>query len=116
MKRVSQADYKKFKESFLYWREKFGLTQYQIYFEHAKLNSAFANIVVDEQGKVATVKLCTENSGLDAKVFNPEKNGKHEAIHLLLHRLAWLGEQRYTASSEISDEEEAAVTRLEYVL
>ena len=42
----------------------------------------------------------------------PEKHALHEALHLLLHRVGWLGEQRWTGSDEISNEQEALVNRL----
>jgi hypothetical protein len=115
--KTSKAYFKRFKKAFLYWQEKLGLTQYCVRFFHEKLGDNYAELKVGEQEKAACVYLTTELSGRDVTSDEgPEDHAKHEAIHLLLHRIGWLGEQRWTASDEIHDEAEAVVVRLEKVL
>ena len=115
MRKTSKAYFNIFKKTFLEYQESFGLTQYRIIFRHEKLNDYFATLNVNEQGKLAVVSLATKISR-PKEDDSPESHAKHEAIHLLLYRLGWLGEQRWTASDEAHDEMEAIVTRLEKVL
>lgn len=117
MKKTSKADFNKFKREFMYWVDVFGLKGYKIYFHHEPLNSSYADIDTDEAGKLADVRynsLLTDHK--KKKSFGPESVAKHEAIHLLLSRLFYLGVQRYTASGEIANEEEKLVRILEKVL
>jgi len=115
--RTSKAYFNKFKKAFLHWQQKLGLTQYNVKFFHEKLDGSYAELKVGEQEKVACVYLTTELTGRDVTSDEgPEAHAKHEAIHLLLHRIGWLGEQRFTGSDEIHDEAEAVTVRLEKVL
>jgi len=115
--KISKAYFNRFKKAFLYWQNLFGLTQYKIYFYLEKMEGVYARIIVGEEEKVACVKLNNQLDKKDASVDEgPESHAKHEAIHLLVHRVGWLGEQRWTGSDEIHDEQEALVARLEKVL
>jgi hypothetical protein len=66
---------------------------------------------------VATVTLNLELKQ-DDKPFDdgPEAHARHEAFHLLIHRIGFLGSERWTDSDEITDEAEAVVIRLEHFL
>jgi hypothetical protein len=81
------------------------------------LEGVFANVCVDEAGKCATVRY---NLVLDKENYsvrsNPQDTGKHEAIHLFLHRLIWLGDQRFVGKDESQEEWERLVRILEKVL
>ena len=91
--------------------------QYRIDFFHEKLNHNYAEISAHEMEKAVRISLTTEISKDSAKVDDgPEKHAKHEAIHLLLHRLRWLGDCRYIESTDLNEEWEAIVVRLEKVL
>lgn len=115
--KTSKAYFNRFKKEFLYWQEKLGLTQYSVKFFHEKLEDVYAEIKIGEREKVACVYLTKELFGRDiTSNEGPEDHAKHEAIHLLLHRIGWLGEQRWTSSDEIHDEAEAVTVRLEKVL
>ena len=116
-KNTTEAQFNRFKKEFNHWIERFGLKGYQVYFFHKTLDGSYAEVKVNETGKVATVTYGLEMSKIDRKCSEgPESDAKHEALHLLLHRICFLGEQRWTASDEIQDEAEKLVTILEKVL
>ena len=115
--KTSKAYFNRFKKAFLYWQKEFGLTQYSVSFFHEKLDDEYAKIVIREMGKVADVYLGTELTGNSLKADDgPEEHAKHEAIHLLTHRLHWLGAARYIETTDLDEEWEAVVVRLEKVL
>jgi hypothetical protein len=117
MRQTSKAKFNRFKKEFERWIEIFGLKGYQVYYYHEALDGSYAEIKVAEREKVVQVYYGLELSDSDHKAANkPEEDAKHEAIHLLLHRIGWLGEQRWTASNEIHDEAEKLVVILEKVL
>ena len=112
MKKTPVTYFNRFKQSFLEWQQKLGLTQYNIYFTIKALPDAYAEILIQQPEMIANVNLSDEYPSDET----PESLGKHEAIHLLIHRLKWLGESRYIATSDLMEECEAVVVRLEHVL
>ena len=117
--KTSKADFKRFRRTFLFWQQRLSLNHYRAHFEHQKREDCYAEIVVHEPGRVATVYLTSENDNSPETVNgNPgvEANAKHESLHLMLYRLAWLGKQRWVGSDEIDNEVEAVIRRLEKVL
>ena len=113
--KTSKAYFERFKTEFLRWRDLLGLTQYRIVFHHIKMEDHYAGLKINEKGKLAEVSLCTVINNL-AVDDGPEAHAKHEAIHLLIHRLGWLGGCRYITDDDLEEECEAVVTRLEKVL
>lgn len=113
--KVSRAYFEEFKKEFVGWQEKLGLTQYEIYFHHETTDDCVAQIRVREIQKIADVYLANSMSRANI-VQGPESHAKHEAIHLLLHRMKWLGETRYIENNDLLEEWEAIVRRLEKVL
>ena len=106
-----------FKDSFIFWQKQFGLTQYDVAFFQDKLTDCYAKINVNEEAKVVSVMLPFELAKLDSDSDEgPESNALHEAIHLLIHRLTWLGSLRYIQSCDLDEENEAIVNRLVKVL
>ena len=114
--RTSKAYFEKFKAEFLRWQQLLGLTQYRIVFSHEKLKNDCAKIIIGQMDKLAKVILSTELPGTEKEDEGPESHAKHEAIHLLESRLAWLGACRYIEESDLNEECEAVVVRLEKVL
>ena len=116
--KTSKAYFEKFKAEFLKWQKELGLTQYRIDFFHEKMDkNHYAEILVYELEKAVRISLNTEISKDSTKVDDgPENHAKHEAIHLLLNRLRWLGSCRYIESNDLDEEGEAIVVRLEKVL
>ena len=115
--KVNRAYFKKFKDSFLYWQKEFGLMEYRVCFLQEHLDDAFAQLRTNIEGKLVHVVLNTEwESDLTATDDGPEEHAKHEAVHLLLGRLAWLARCRYVDECSINEEDEAVVIRLARVL
>ena len=117
--KTSKAYFERFKAEFLRWRDKLGLTQYRIVFYHKLLktreNTYFAQLDVSEKDKLVSVFLTTNI--VDPKNDEgPESHARHEVIHLLIHKLTWLGECRFVSEDELYDEAESVVVRLEKVL
>ena len=117
--KTSKAYFNRFKKEFVRWQRLLGLTQYRVDFYHEQFRdgdgSYYAKIEVFEQDKVASVSLSTEIKRPELDI-GPESHARHEVLHLLLHRLMWLGEGRFIDRSDISEETEAVVVRLEKVL
>lgn len=113
--KVTKAYYERFKVSFLEWQTKLGLSQYDVFFHQSCLKDDFAQMIIKELAKVVSVHLATviKNPKTDP---GPESHAKHEAIHLLLNRLSWLGDARCIEPTDIDEECEALVRRLEKVL
>ena len=111
--KTTVADFKLFKTSFLDWQVRLGLTQYEAYFEHVQLDGKYAEIDINQIGKVVTARLSKEIGDV---LSYPASDAKHEAVHLLLSRLSWLGQARYIENQDLEEEEEAIVMRLMHVL
>ncbi len=116
--KTSKAYFERFKTEFLRWRDLLGLTQYTISFYKDKLEDEdYAQIKISESKKWADVILNAEIKGSTLTADEgPEAHAKHEVLHLLLNRMVWLGSARYIESSDLNEEWEAIVTRLEKVL
>lgn len=113
--KTSKAYFERFKKEFLRWVDLLGLTQYRIIFTQEKLYDLYAQMIIEEKGKLAKVSLSTV---INVPSFDtgPESHARHEVIHLLIHRLSWLGGCRYITDDDLGEECEAVVTRLEKVL
>ncbi len=117
MRKTSKADFNRFKKEFLRWIEILGLQGYKMYFYHKPLDDSYAEISINESGRVADVSFSSELSSNEKKMSpGPESHAKHEVLHLFLQRLCYLGQQRYTACDEICHEAEKLVTVLDKVL
>ena len=115
--KTSKAYFERFKAEFLRWRDLLGLKQYRLDFFHEKLDCQYAGMIIWEKEKAARVTLNTEIRKDSAKVDEgPEAHAKHEVIHLLIHRLSWLGGCRYITDDDLAEECEAITVRLEKVL
>jgi len=113
MKKTSKKDFRTFKKEFLKYINLFGLKDYKLYFKHIKLKNNYATIEADERGKWAVINMTSEKH----KDFcEPKCHAKHEAIHLLLHKLTNLAESRYCSFENLEIEEEALVRILEKMI
>jgi len=114
--KTTKDEFRRFQKSFLFWMGKLHC-DYRIYFLHEPVKDGFASIYTNEGGKCATVRFATFLDKANYAVRpSPELLGKHEALHLFLNRLSWLGEERYTAGDEIKHEEHRLIRVLESVL
>jgi hypothetical protein len=113
---TTKKDFERFKVEFLKWVDRFGLKGYEITFLHKKLNDACAEVWANEKAKMASVTLSTKRGIEDCKNDTIEDYAKHEAIHLLLNRIRWLGECRFIDDAELPEEWEKLVRILEKII
>jgi len=109
---VSADDFERFKRGFLYWVEVFGLRDYRIVFRHELIDDSYADILVNEPGKIATVRLTTGIDASNKDGLDIDGTALHEAIHLVTHRLYWLGACRHIHAEDLDEEWEALTRRL----
>ena len=115
--KISKAYFERFKKEFLYWQKELGLTQYRTDLFQEKLDYLYAGITIYEKEKAARVSLNTEIRKDSFKIDSgPEAHALHEALHLLIYRLSWLGGARYITDDDLDEECEAIVVRLEKVI
>jgi hypothetical protein len=112
MKKTSAKDFKQFVASFKKYQDLLGLHDFQVYFKHKSLERCFANCVVNCTDRCATVSFGTELEDEDFEDSDPVKSGKHEALHLLIHKLEWLADHRFVTQEQIDTEVEGLVNKL----
>jgi hypothetical protein len=114
--KTTKKQFAAFKRSFLHWQKELGMVDYKIDFQHGGVQSErAAEIGINHEGRCAVVAMC-DSLTKDDLGFDPVLHGKHEAIHLMLGRLASLAHSRYVLSREIYDAEEGIVRVLEKLL
>ena len=114
--KTTQKDFTAFKASFRHWAEKFGMRDYSVWFNRKALDERWAEIVIDTNGRIATVTMTSEYDDDVNDCWNPEQSGKHEAIHLFMERLSYVAGCRYIRPDDIRDAEEGMVRVLEKLL
>lgn len=107
--RTSQAYFKRFKAEFDRFAKELGLTHYQWRFKYVSMPGKNAQIRADPNGKTATVSLAKQVESEPTAEFL----ARHEVLHLLLADFSGLATYRHAPLSEIDEEEERVVRRLE---
>ncbi len=115
MKKTSAKQFRAFKEECLRLQSLLGLTQYRLSFDLKKLDNRYAEITMDENASAATIRLDSEWDAQDDEC-DPIRSARHEMIHLMLHRLGWLGSCRYLDDCEIPQEDEKVTHKLTALL
>lgn len=112
--KLDKKYFETFKAEFLKWIDILGLKKYSLYFEFAKLEEdRWAEISVNELGKVAEIRINSEVPDEWKRDLNPKSSARHECFHLLLARLAALSRCRFLQEHFLEEEEEAVVVTLE---
>jgi hypothetical protein len=111
-----KSEFKDFQRIFKGYQKQFGLNSYKVYFKHEPISDSFANIIVDQDGMVATVRFNNDPGESDKPFQNIPVNAKHEAIHLLVGRLSDYAQSRYITKADICEAEEELVRRLETLI
>lgn len=114
--KTTAKQYKEFKDTFTKYQKLLGLTGIKVYFIREPLEDSYANISVDTECCVATVKYSSELNEKAYKYIDPARTGKHEAIHLLTDRLENCAYKRFTSKDEIGTAVEDIANRLEDLL
>lgn len=110
-KRKEIKDFDLFKKIFLEYQQAFGVIGYKVYFKYEPLDGSFADITINQNDMVATVRL-------DSARTHPEdrdirQSAKHEALHLMLFHLESLSINRFVREDEIYEATEELVFKLE---
>ena len=104
------SDFSDYKKYFKEYQKRFGLTGYKVYFEYKELDGAFGSIAIKHYDMVATIKLNSKPTSKDREI---KATAKHEAIHLLLGKLEYLANKRFTSGDEIYEAGEELAVKLE---
>lgn len=115
--KTSKTDFERFKKAFLKYVKLFGLTGYRVTFHHIPLDDDYARLQTNEESKSAEVQLTSRFDSAAKKAYSgPKGEAKHEALHLLINRLVWLGRCRFVKPDDFYEEEEKLVRTLEKVI
>jgi len=112
MQKTTKAEFTQFQKDFLYWQNRFGLTDWAVYFHHIQFEGGYASIGRELESRRADVTLNLERGD----GFTMDGLGLHECLHLLVADLSSLGGERFVTEEDISRAEESLVVRLEKVL
>ena len=116
MRKTTKKQFRQFVKACQHYQKKLGLLGWKLYFEHTQTPDCFAQIAIDHDGRVCTVKMASEVPPQNWQDVKPRCQAKHEMIHLLLSRLQHLARSRYTLESEIEEEWEAVTRVLEKLI
>ena len=109
-------DFELFQREFKGWQKLFGLSGWKVYFKYEPLEKTFADIAINLEDMVATIRLNSELPGKDKPHKDVKRSAKHEALHLLVGRLEFNGRYRFVSEGEISESAEELVHKLENLI
>ena len=109
---ATDAQFDTFKQEFERWQKAFGCEGYNVYFIQAPLDGCYADIRIHQDLMTACVRMANDIEEDDAKCFDPLKCAKHEALHLLVGRLAEDAGERHITEVEINAATEELVNKL----
>jgi len=117
--KTTNKHFKLFKKECHKWVDRFQLNNYDIAFEHKKLNDAHARCIIDNEydstiALTSDIPTCFDyNMSMDDYI---KHLAKHEVIHVLLGRVMNTGNSRYITKAEILEAEEELVRKLEKII
>lgn len=105
-----------FKNECLSFQNKWGLTGWELFFEHIKLDGIYATVDMDLATRNARLEFAKDWP--DNKITDEiiRETAKHEMIHLILGRINCLSRARYTTEAEINEANEEATKLLEKII
>lgn len=117
MHETTKKEFERFVEAFHQYAQLFGLQGYRLNFYCEPLEGHYAEIVINEMGRVASVTLTAQmDDDAYAVWMGPEASAKHECLHLFIFRLQWLANERFLNPDEVQNEVESLVHRLDNVI
>lgn len=105
-----------FQEEFTYWQQVFGLDGYKVYYKFEPLCNSYAEIHADQELMATTVILNSELNDEELEHFNPQRVAKHEALHLLIGRLAGYANNRFISEPQLTESIEELVNKLDKLI
>ena len=109
-------DFELFKKTFTHYQDKFGLMGYKVIFDYISMEDCYADCIADLDGMMATVRLSSKVFKGDKDSRDFKHHAKHEALHLLIHRLYENALCRFSSKAEIRESNEEIVRKLEKLI
>lgn len=113
---IGKKEYEVFKKECRHWIERFGLTDWKVYYTFEELDDALAGCSRDYEGRVATLTLNPFQENLKRRDVNVKASAKHEVMHILLAELRWMSHSRVLTDQAWMAAEHAVIRRLEDAL
>jgi len=107
--KTSKKDFEEFQKSFRKYQELLGVQNFEIIFEHRKLDDNDAELEFFRQPCAAVARLNTQRSDSGRSIDNL---AKHEAIELLLAPLRSAAMRRDVAEDEVNERAHSVVQAL----
>ena len=108
---TSKKDFDLFQLEFLKWRVRFGMVEWEVYFEHGKSDGE-AEIEFNDLDKTANVTLANNWNQGEVSRETIWEVALHEAVHLALEPLTFLAKNRYATEEEIDRANEDLARKL----
>jgi hypothetical protein len=117
LKKITKADFEKFKAEVERLIQLFGLKDWKIEIIQLKLpKQRFAQICHDYSYRIASFQLNTEISTENMMQFDPITSAKHEFGHLLLSEFNCAASQRFVRPDDIDNANEKLAVIFENIL
>ena len=116
--KVTDRDFKTFKQFCEEWAKVLNLGDWQIYFHRQPLKDSFAETSCIMAGRVATITLTStwDNSIRPLSKDSLRKCALHECVHLALAEMRNLATARYITKDELTEREEATTVRFQHAI
>ena len=97
-------------------QKKWGLSGWELYFLHIKIDNCYARLSNDLDGRVVRIDFSTEWPEKKITTKEIKAVARHEMIHLVISRVYCLGQKRFLMESEMDESCEEAVRILEKII
>ena len=114
MPKTTAKQFKLFKTECRKWIDKLNLNDWEVHFQHIRLDNSVANCNAHYAGKLSTISFALWQNKNDIKDI--KENAKHEALELLQMELGILAQKRTWNEDEYQRANHAVIFRLQKVL
>jgi len=112
--KTSNEQFKKFKIYCEFYKEKYALNNWTIYYQHKDIKNGYAS---QSNGLyVATITFGKEWPDAEYDDSFIEDTARHEILHIITARLHQVAKERYTTRENLQDADELAVKLIENIL
>lgn len=112
-KQTPRQEFEEFKRECEKWIKFFGLTDFQIYYEHRPMKDCFGQCDIDVPGRVCTIALSNNVTEENEPFKHISTTAFHEVLHVFFAKITHLATCRYCQPEEIREEEEGLIRRFE---
>lgn len=110
--KTTKKQFELFREECLRLQKEWGLLDWDLYFEHYKLDEYWAISKMKSAGRVSTIVLSSDLEGVDVTDELIISTAKHEMVHHLVADLSCLVCGAFYTKDEVKQAEESAVNRI----